>query len=47
MTVEDQLKDQLFFGIHQHSCDSMHFLYKQEETTYEDLLSPTHEAETE
>ena len=36
-----QLKDWLFFGIHQHLCDSMHFCYKQEETTCEDLLSAT------
>ena len=33
--------------MHQHLHDSMSFLYKQEETTYEDLLSVTHEAETE
>ena len=39
-------KKQLFFGMHQHLCNSMHFLYKQEETTYEALLSDTHEAET-
>ena len=31
--------------MHQHLHDSMYFLYKQEETTYEDLLSATHEAE--
>ena len=42
-----QLKDWLFFGMHQHLYDSMHFLYKQEETTYEDLLSVIHEAEME
>ena len=42
-----QLKDWLFFGMHQHLCDPMHFLYKQEEATYEDLLSATHEVETE
>ena len=36
-----QLKDQLIFGMHQHLHDSMHFLYKQEEKTYEDLLSAT------
>ena len=33
--------------MHQHLCDSMHFLYKQEETTYEDMLSATYEAEME
>ena len=31
----------LFFAMHQHLCDSMHFLYKHQETTYEDLLSAT------
>ena len=40
-----QLKDQLFFGMHHHLCDSMHFHYKQEEVTFEDLLSATQEAE--
>ena len=40
-----QLKDWLYFGMHQHLCDSMHFLCKQEETRYEDLLSAAHEAE--
>ena len=33
--------------MHQHLHNSMHFLYKQEEATYEDLLSATLEAETE
>ena len=33
--------------MHQHLHNSMHFLYKQEETTYKDLLSATHEAEME
>ena len=33
--------------MHQHLCDTMHFLYKQEGTTYEDFLSATHEAEME
>ena len=42
-----QLKDQLFFGMHQHLHNYIHFLYKQEETIYEDLLSATHETETE
>ena len=37
-----QLVDWLFFGMHQHLCDSMCFLYKQEETMYENLLSATH-----
>ena len=41
-----QLKDWLFFGMHQHLHNSMHFLYKQEEMMYKDL-SATHEAETE
>ena len=42
-----QLKDCLFYGMHQHLRDSMRFLYKQETTTYEDLLVATREAETE
>ena len=42
-----QLRDQLFFGMLQHLCDYMHFLYKQEEVTYEDPLSATREAEME
>ena len=42
-----QLKDQLFFSMHQLLHDSMCFLYKQEEITYEDLLSATSEAEME
>ena len=42
-----QLKDHLFYGMHQHLRDSMWFLYKQEMTTYEDLLVATREAETE
>ena len=33
--------------MHQHLHDSMHFLYKQEEVTYDDLLSATREAEME
>ena len=37
----------IIFGMHQHFCDSMHFLHKQEEITYEDLLSVTREAEME
>ena len=42
-----QLRDQLFFGMHQQLHDSMCFLYTQEEVTYEDLLSATREAEME
>ena len=44
---QKQLKDRLFFGIHQHLHDSMLFLYKQGQTMYESLLSATQEAETE
>ena len=42
-----QLKDRLFHGMPQHLQDSVRFLYKQEGTTYEQLLSSTQEAETE
>ena len=42
-----QLKDRLFYGMHQHLRDSMRFLYKQESISYEDLLVATRGAETE
>ena len=40
-----QLKDRLFYGMHQHLRDSMRFLYKQETVSYEDLLVGTREAD--
>ena len=42
-----QLKDHLFYGMSQHLWDSMRFLYKKEETSYEDLLKASQEAEGE
>ena len=33
-----QMKDHLFYGMSQHLRDSMRFLYKREETSYEELL---------
>ena len=35
------LKDRLFHGMHTHICESMRFLYKKAEVTYEELLSKT------
>ena len=42
-----QLKDCLFYGMSQHLRDSMRFLYKKEETSYEELLEASQEAEGE
>ena len=39
------LKDRLFHGMHSHIHESMRFLYKKPEVTYEELLSETLEAE--
>ena len=39
------LKDRLFHGMHLHICESMRFLYKKPEVTYEELLSEMLEAE--
>ena len=39
------LKDRLFHGMHSHICESMQFLYKKPEVTYEELLLETLEAE--
>ena len=39
------LKDRLFHGMNLHICESMRFLYKKPEVTYEELLSETLEAE--
>ena len=39
------LKDRLFHGMHPHICESMRFLYKKPEVTYEELLSEMLEAE--
>ena len=39
------LKDQLFHGMHPDICESMRFLYKKPEVTYEELLLETLEAE--
>ena len=39
------LKDRLFHGMHPHIHESMRFLYKKPEVTYEELLSETLEAE--
>ena len=41
-----QLKDRLFYGMHQYLRDSMRCLYKQETVSYKDLLVATQEAET-
>ena len=42
-----QLKDRLLYGMSQHLCDSMQFLYKKDETSYEELLEASQEAEGE
>ena len=39
------LKDRLLHGMHPHICESMRFLYKKAEVTYEELLSEMLEAE--
>ena len=41
------LKERLFYGMTQHLHDSMRYLYKQPETTYEELLASAKEAEAE
>ena len=41
------LKERLFYGMTQHLRDSMRYLYKQEGTTYEQLLTSAKEAELE
>ena len=41
------MRDRLFQGLFQHLRDSMRFLYKQEGTTYEQLLADTREVEIE
>ena len=41
------LKERLFYGMTQHLRDSMRYLYKQETTTYEQLLTSAKEAESE
>ena len=41
------LKERLFYGMTQHLRDSMHYLYKEPDTTYESLLSSATEAEAE
>ena len=42
-----QLKYRIFYGLHQHLWDLMHFFYKQNSITYDNLLSATWEAQTE
>ena len=41
------LKERLFYGMTQHLRDSMRYLYKQPNTTYEELLASAKEAEAE
>ena len=41
------LKERLFYGMTQHLRDSMRYLYKEPDTTYESLLSAATEAEAE
>ena len=41
------LKERLFYGMTQHLRDSMRYLYKEVDTTYESLLSAATEAEAE
>ena len=41
------LKERLFYGMTQHLRDSMRYLYKQDETTYDELLLTAKEAECE
>ena len=41
------MKERLFYGMTQHLRDSMRYLYKEPETTYESLLSAATEAEAE
>ena len=41
------LKERLFYGMTQHLRDSMRYLYKKDETTYDELLLTAKEAECE
>ena len=34
----EMLKEHLFYGMTQHLCNSMRYLYKQPDTTYDELL---------
>ena len=44
---QGMLKERLFYGMTQHLRDSMRYLYKQDETTYDELLLTAKEAECE
>ena len=44
---EEMLKERLFYGMTQHLRNSMRYLYKQESTTYDELLQSAKEAESE
>ena len=44
---QEQLKEWLFHGVNQQTCDSMRFLYTKETTTYDTLLAAIKEAEIE
>ena len=45
--TEEMLKEHLFYGMTQHLRNSMRYLYKQENTTYDELLQSAKEAESE
>ena len=44
---EEMLKEWLFYGMTQHLRNSMRYLYKQESTTYDELLQSAKEAKSE
>ena len=45
--TKDILKEQMFYGMTQHLRNSMRYLYKKPDTTYEELMMSAKEAEAE
>ena len=45
--TKDILKERLFYGMTQHLRNSMRYLYKKPDTTYEELMMSAKEAEAE
>ena len=45
--TKDILKERLFYGMTQHLRNSMRYLYKKSDTTYEELMMSAKEAEAE
>ena len=44
---QNQLRERLFHGVNQQTCNSMRYLYDKESTTYDVLLTAIKDAETE